>query len=117
MWLARPRRLELGTEGGDQKDRQMLDLRHNEVEELPRSRIDPVQILEDHQDRLRSRQPFELPKQRCQAALLFALRAQLEWRETIAAGQRQQLHEQRDVDAQLGEALSFEWYSAVITPP
>ena len=75
----------------------MVDPRENEVEELARGRIDPVQILEDHQHRLRSGQPFELPQQRGKAALLLALRAQIEQRETIAAGQRKQLDEQGDV--------------------
>src|SRR6266446_538851 len=74
----------------------MVDPCKNEVEELPRRRIDPVQILEDHQDRLRSGQPFELPQQRRKGALLFALRAQLKWRKSIAAGQRQQLDQQGD---------------------
>ena len=56
-----------------------------------------MQILEDQQYRLSSGQAFELPQQRRQSALLLALRAQREWLETIAAGQRQQLHKQRDV--------------------
>jgi hypothetical protein len=101
MRLPRPGRLELGTEGGDQQDRQAVDPRDNEVEQLPRSRIDPMQILEDHQYRVRSGQLFELSQQRRKGVLLFALRAQLEWRETVGAGQRQQLDEQGDV-ADLG---------------
>ena len=56
-----------------------------------------MQILKDHQHWLSSGQTFELPQQRGQRALLFALRAQIERRETIAAGHRQQLHEQGDV--------------------
>src|SRR6516164_5565169 len=75
----------------------MVDLWENEVEELPRSRIDPMQILKDHQDRLLTAQPFKLSQQRRKGALLFALWAQLEWCETIAAGQGQQLHQQRNV--------------------
>ena len=101
MRLAHPGRLKLGTEGGRQQDRQTVDPREHEVEELARSRIDPMQILKDHQHRLRSGQPFELPQQRRKGALLFALWAQLEWRETIAAGHRQQLDEQGHV-ADLG---------------
>ena len=34
MRLAHPGRLELGTEGGGQQDRQMVEPRENEVEEL-----------------------------------------------------------------------------------
>src|SRR5882724_1958825 len=60
-----------------------------------------MQILEDHQNRLRSGQAFELPQQRRKGALLFALRAQLEWREAITTGQRQQLDEQGNI-ADLG---------------
>src|SRR6516225_11968138 len=56
-----------------------------------------MQILKDHQDRLLTAQPFKLSQQRRKGALLFALWAQLEWCETSAAGQRQQLHQQRDV--------------------
>src|SRR6516225_9037050 len=97
MRLTRPGRLKFRTESGDQQDWQAVDPRENEVEELPRSGIDPMQILEDHQYRLRSGDPFELPQQRRESALLLALWAQLEWRETVAAGQGQQLHQQRDV--------------------
>ena len=50
MRLTGPGRLELGTEGGDQQDRQAVDPRESEVEELARGRIDPVQILEDQLD-------------------------------------------------------------------
>ena len=71
MRLTGPGRLELGTEGGDQQDRQAVDPRENEVEELARSRIDPMRILEDHQHRLLSGQPFELPQQRRQACAPF----------------------------------------------
>ena len=88
MRLAHPGRLEFGTKGGHQHDRQTVDPREHEVEELTRSRIDPMQILKNDQHRLHSGQPFELPQQRRKGALLLALRAQLEWRKTIAAGHR-----------------------------
>src|SRR5258708_7515360 len=75
----------------------MIDPPKNEIEELPRGRIDPVQILEDHKDRSRSGHSFEQPQQRRKGALLLPLRAQIEWCETISAGQRQQLHQQGDI--------------------
>ena len=77
--------------------RQMVDPRESEVEKIAGCRVDPVQILEDYQHRLRSGQPFELPQQRRKAALLLALRAQIKRRETIVAGQRKQLDEKGDL--------------------
>src|SRR5205823_12150310 len=56
-----------------------------------------MQILEDHQYRLPPRQRLELPQQCRQCPLLLALRAEVEWREALAAGKRQHLDDQRDV--------------------
>ena len=43
-----------------------------------------MHVLEDHEHRLLTRQTFELPDQRFQCPLLFALRA--EARQRVAAG-------------------------------
>jgi len=56
-----------------------------------------MQVREDHLYRLPPRQRLELLQQRCQYPLLLALRAQVERRETVTAGKRQHLGDQRDV--------------------
>src|SRR5215469_6079072 len=56
-----------------------------------------MQVLEDHQYWLPPRQRLELPQQRRQCPLLLALRAEVERRELLAAGNRQHLGDQRDV--------------------
>jgi hypothetical protein len=89
--------LELGAVGCDQQHRQLGDLLDRKVEQLVRSRIDPMQILEDHQYRLLPRQHLELPQQRRQCPLLLALRAEVERREALAAGKGQHLGDQREV--------------------
>ena len=58
------------------------------VEQLARCRIDPMQVLKEHQYRLPPRQCLELPQQRRQCPLLLALRAELERREALTAGKR-----------------------------
>src|SRR6516162_1856968 len=95
--LADPRWLELGPVGCDQQHRQARDLLDSKVEHLARSRIDPMQIFEDHQYRLPPRQRLELSEQRRQCPLLLALRAEVERREALAAGKRQHLGDQREV--------------------
>ena len=95
--LADPRRLELGPVCHDEQHRQRRDLLDSKVEHLARGRIDPMQVLEDHQYRLPPRQRLELPQQRRQCPLLLALRAQVERREALAAGKRQHLGDQREV--------------------
>src|SRR6516162_407840 len=47
-----PRGLELGAVGCGQQHRQIGDLLDRKVEHLARGRIDPMQVLEDHQYRL-----------------------------------------------------------------
>src|SRR6516225_12210554 len=56
-----------------------------------------MQVLEDHQYRLPPRQRLKLPQQCRQCPLLLALRAEVERRETLAAGKRQHLADQRDI--------------------
>jgi hypothetical protein len=92
-----PGRLELGAVGCDQQHRQACDLLDRKFDRLVRGRIEPMQVLKDHQDRLPPRQRLELPQQRRQCPLLLALRAQVERREALAAGKRQHFGDQRDV--------------------
>jgi len=92
-----PRGLELGAVGCGQQHRQIGDLLDRKVEHLARGRIDPMQVLEDHQYRLPQRQRLELPQQCGQCPFLLALRAEVEWREMSAAGKRQHLGDQREV--------------------
>src|ERR1700757_4953203 len=56
-----------------------------------------MQVLEDHQYWLPPRQRPELAQQPRQCPLLLALRAEVEWREALAAGKRQKIRDQRDV--------------------
>ena len=56
-----------------------------------------MQVLEDHQYPLSPRLRLELPQHRRKCPLLLALRAEVERREALAAGQRQHLGDQRDV--------------------
>ena len=58
MRLADPGRLELGPERDDQQDRQAIDARHREVQQLERGRVGPVRVLEDHQRRVPAGQPL-----------------------------------------------------------
>ena len=99
--LADPRGLELRPVGCDQQHRQVGDRLDSEVEQLARGRIDPMQVLEDHQYGLPPRQRLELPQQRRQCPLLLALRAEVERRKALTAGKRQRLGDQREV-ARLG---------------
>jgi len=52
----------------------MLD---GEVEQFARGGVNPMRILEDHDDRLLTRQIFELAYQRLQCSLLFMLRTEV----------------------------------------
>ena len=81
-----PGRLELRPVCHDEQYRQPRDLFDRKVEQLARGRIDPMQILADHQYRLMPCQRLELPQQRRQGPFLLALRAEVERREAVAAG-------------------------------
>jgi len=89
--------LELGPVGRNQQYRQVGDLLDSKIEHLARGRIAPMQVLKSYQDRLLPRQCLELPQQRGQCPLLFALRAQVERREALAAGKRQHLGDKGNV--------------------
>ena len=93
-WCHSQGRLELGPVRHDEQRRDSLD---SKVEHLARGRIDPMQVLKDHQYRLPPRQCLELAQQCRQGPLLLALRAEVERREALAAGKRQHLGDQREV--------------------
>ena len=95
--LAGPRRLKLGAEGGEKQDRQARHPLDEQVEQLTRAGVDPVDILEEHQHGTLLRQGFELPDQRLEGFLLFSLGRELERREATCGRQRQQLGQQRHV--------------------
>ena len=99
MRLTAPGVLELGAEGDDEQDRQPRDPIERQVEQFARGRVDPMRVLEHHQDRPAPRQGFELMQQRFEQHLALALRAEVE----LGGGIRQR--------QQLGQQLDF-----VITP-
>src|SRR6516162_4866435 len=76
--LTAPRVLELRTEGDDEQDRQLQHSSKYQIEELARSRVDPVRVLEHDQDGLATGHGFKLMKQRCEQHLSLALRAEIE---------------------------------------
>ena len=78
MRLAAPGVLKLGAEGDDEQDRQPRYPIDRQVEQLARGRVDPMRVLEDHQDGPAPRQGFELMQQRLEQHLALALRAEVE---------------------------------------
>jgi hypothetical protein len=64
LLLAGPGRLELGAKRDDQQYRHAADALNNQVEQLARSRVHPARVLEDRDERLATRQAFQLPDQR-----------------------------------------------------
>src|SRR4029077_15608548 len=60
------------------------------IQQLARAGVDPVHVLEDHQDGLPLDQRCELPEQRLKCLILFSLRIELEWGVQIATGNVQQ---------------------------
>ena len=77
MRKARPGRLQLGAKGHDQQRRQTLESVDDEVEQLPRRRVDPVQVLEHHENRLALGQALELVDQDLEGPRLPLLRRQI----------------------------------------
>ena len=78
MRLAAPGVLELGAEGDDEQDGQPRYPIERQVEQLARGRVDPMRVLEDHQNRPAPRQSFELMQQCLEQHLALALRAEVE---------------------------------------
>jgi hypothetical protein len=85
MRLAAPAVLEFRPESDHQQDRNARDPIYHEVEQLARGRVDPMRILEDHQNRSAAGQGFELMQQRREQLFALALRAQIE----LGGGTRQ----------------------------
>jgi hypothetical protein len=82
-----PRRGELGAEGNDQQKRQVGRKVDEQVQQLERSGIAPVGVLEHHQHRLPRRQPRHLSYQRLRRPLLLLLRGEVEQRVALAGQQ------------------------------
>ena len=53
--LAGPRRLELGAERHNEQHGQATHPLQTEVEQLARGRVDPMRVLDDHENRLLAR--------------------------------------------------------------
>ena len=78
MRLASPRRCKIRPDCGNQQDRQAFDPHDNAIEQLTRGRVDPMQILEHHQQRLSAGEGFELAQQCLERQLLLALGRKLQ---------------------------------------
>ena len=81
--------LELRAEGYDQQDWQFRYAIERQIEQLARGRVDPMHVLENHQNRPGARQRVELVQQRFEQHLTLTLRAQIEFAGRVR--QRQQL--------------------------
>jgi hypothetical protein len=93
MGSANPGRRELGAKGDEQQDGQAPRLLDHKVEQLTRGRVDPMNILEDHQHRLPLRGGRELPEQRFERFLLLPLWRKIQRRLTIGQRNGQQIGE------------------------
>ena len=71
--------LELRAEGDDQQDRLPRRPIDGQIEQLARGRVDPMHVLENHQNRPGARQRVELVQQRFEQHLTLTLRAQIEF--------------------------------------
>ena len=69
-----PSRLELGAKSDDQKYRQVLKTVDQQVEPFAGCRVDPMGILDDHDNGLSRRESFEQPDQGRQRTRLSRLR-------------------------------------------
>jgi hypothetical protein len=92
--MAGPGRLELGPECDDEQNGQMLGSLNRNIEEFPRGRIDPLDILEDHQHRLFVRQPINLPQDSLNCSLPSLLRGEIKRGQTMSGRDRQQPRQQ-----------------------
>src|SRR3954454_22316394 len=96
MRLSAPGVGELGSEGGKDQDRELLEVFDRQVEQFARARIDPMQVLENHDDRPLPGEAREVPQEGLESPLLFRQRRQIE-RRIKRALQEKQLGEQRDI--------------------
>ena len=74
MRPVRPGCIELWAASDQQEDSQPVRPSDNQVEELARARVDPVHILEDHQDRLTAREALDPAQQNREGLLALAMR-------------------------------------------
>jgi hypothetical protein len=81
--LATPTLLELRAEGDHDQHGQPCHSIERKVEQFARVRINPMRILEDHQNRSALRQGFELIQQRFEHHLSLSLRAETEFRDSV----------------------------------
>ena len=77
MWLSAPSVLKIRPEGDDEQDGKARYPIYGQVEQFARGRVDPMRVLEDHQDRPASSQRFEPMQQRFEQLLAFSLRAEV----------------------------------------
>ncbi len=78
MRLTAPGGLKLGAEGDDEQDEHPRHTFECQVQQLARGRVDPMRVLENHQNGPAPRQGCELIQQRFEQHLAFALRAEVE---------------------------------------
>ena len=91
---ATPGLLELGAEGDNQQDPLPQRPIDGQIEQLTRGRVDPMGVLENHDNRSRAREGFELVQQSLEQYLALALQAEVE--AGSGAWQRQQFGQQPD---------------------
>ena len=76
MWEAGPLDLKLGPAGDDEQHAQPLDSVDDEVEQLPRGRVEPVRVLKDEEYRLLLCKALQVVRHRAQRARLLLLRGE-----------------------------------------
>jgi hypothetical protein len=92
---AGPRRLVFRPEGDQHQYWQGADALDRQIEHFERTRIGPVDVLEQHQDRSLPRQCFELVEQGRERQAALLRRAQCERRIAVAGRDRQQGSKER----------------------
>ena len=93
MRLPHPRRVELGAESHDEQCRESLDKIHGQAKHLEARRIDPVHILENHQQWLLARQSRKSCRQGLQRSLPALQRGKIERRKTSVVRKREEFAE------------------------
>jgi hypothetical protein len=78
MGEAGPGRLEFRTERNHEQDWQALDAGNHLFEQLDRSRVEPMCVLKNHENRLLRRQALELGDERRERSRFLRLRTEVE---------------------------------------
>jgi hypothetical protein len=94
---AGPGRLELGAEGDQEQRGQALHPLDHQVQQLARGRVDPVDVLVDHQHRPLPGQELELPEQRLGCPLLPPPWREIEGWVPAGGRDRQQIGQERHI--------------------